>query len=669
MKSLNTITQFLLNDCKLQHFQLWKSVNGEDFKLLYSHSLSDSFIHNPTNLKFAFENGFLFTVVLKKQQLEAHIKGYLSNLIYAYYLEHMLEKETYIRHKMMESIRDISNLNNLDDLLTNILEKALSVINVADMGVLWMYNEEENVLIPKAWAGGPTEDIKNMRMRIGEGIIGTTFKENTSMTLSSITEVLKAACSMTDENLLHLQKSYHFETLQSVISVPIIVDGHTLCVLIIYQNGSAPLLSHQDQKLLESFSDQVSIALTNSRLYHHLKEQNRLLLQRDEIHDTFMKLSLQNKDLKIIANELRRMLNRKITIIDFITTHLYSNPINWHIHTVFPLMQTIFAVETAQFKTVEINNQRKTFYFHPINTVDSIIGMLIIEVNETKLSVLDKIICEQASTVIALEMIRQQSLMDSINQHTNERFNEFLQMRDYAQLCEKGNELGLDLHAYTYVLIIQQPLHTDIHHMNMQVRQLVSDSKKIFQQYISVVFGYQDKIHIVCQLPQPFKETDFASRVQALQKNWHLSNKALLRIAIGTCYQGIENIGKSYAEAEKTLSFLQSRQLNGVMHYQDIGINRLFLHQSNEEMDRFIDDVFLPLQVTQERNYLLEETLLVYMQNNRSISLTAKQLHIHVNTLYQRIKKIEEKLKVSFSNPEDMLRLQLACFLRQSNMA
>ena len=57
------------------------------------------------------------------------------------------------------------------------MEHALSVIQVADFGVLWMYDEKENALLPRAWAGGPSESIQNMRMNIGEGIIGKTYQE------------------------------------------------------------------------------------------------------------------------------------------------------------------------------------------------------------------------------------------------------------------------------------------------------------------------------------------------------------------------------------------------------------------------------------------------------------------------------------------------------------
>ncbi|TVX78549.1 hypothetical protein FQP34_18525 [Peribacillus simplex] len=46
-----------------------------------------------------------------------------------------------------------------------------------------MYEPSLDVLFPKAWTGGPNEEIGKMRMRVGEGIIGKTFKDNKSFIL------------------------------------------------------------------------------------------------------------------------------------------------------------------------------------------------------------------------------------------------------------------------------------------------------------------------------------------------------------------------------------------------------------------------------------------------------------------------------------------------------
>ncbi|MCJ7986000.1 hypothetical protein MUB16_21720 [Priestia sp. OVL9] len=53
----------------------------------------------------------------------------------------------------MKSIKEISLLQDSDYLLTRILENALSVISVADMGVLWMFDSSTQFLLPRAWSG------------------------------------------------------------------------------------------------------------------------------------------------------------------------------------------------------------------------------------------------------------------------------------------------------------------------------------------------------------------------------------------------------------------------------------------------------------------------------------------------------------------------------------
>ncbi|MFC0560648.1 PucR family transcriptional regulator [Halalkalibacter alkalisediminis] len=95
-------------------------------------------------------------------------------------------------------------------------------------------------------------------------------------------------------------------------------------------------------------------------------------------------------------------------------------------------------------------------------------------------------------------------------------------------------------------------------------------------------------------------------------------------------------------------------------------MNRLFLNQSFEEIEQFINEVFSPLWSDHDRSKDLEITLLTYIKNNRSATKTANQLHIHINTLYQRIKKIEDLLKLELNNNEDVLRIQLACHLRET---
>ncbi|MBO0997519.1 helix-turn-helix domain-containing protein [Bacillus sp. SD075] len=678
MDTLMKIKQFLMDDCCLSHFQLWQSLKGLDFSLVLSHHFDKETpapggffnenirtYENFTDIYHHYANHTTIVFRLSKSSvLKIDSMQKLKPIIDLYYLQVMLDREKYIRNKMMDSIRDISLLENLDDLLKKILENALSVIPAADMGVLWMYEPSLDVLFPKAWTGGPNEEIRKMRMKVGEGIIGKTFKDNKSFILTNVEGILSESSNISPDNLFHLYNSVKFDDLKSIISVPIKIEESTLCVLIVYQNGPYPLLTKEDQQLLESFSDQVSIVLRNSRLYQNLKKQNDLLIQRDTIHNSLIKLSLQSKGLQKIANEIKKMINHPLMIVDLTDEQLYSSPSLWKMELPSELIKINTKLQTQSFFTETYNSQ--SLYIHPIIAIDVPIGIMAVEMEEDDLFPLNKMIIEQASSVIALEIIRKQTLVDSFYQKTNDLFNDFIQSGEYNLIRKKAVELRIDHHSYYMAIVIHLHPHADFHFLNMQMHKLIAQIKKKLGIFVSIVFGYGNKVTLVCQFNNYADHDYIKKKLELIHSNWINVHEESLKIGIGTSYPSIDNIAKSYSEADKALSFLISRQLKSIVSYQDIGINHLFIHQPIDDLNSFVNEVFNPLQSDKDGTLDLEQTLLAYMENDRQATQTAKLLHIHVNTLYQRLKRIEEKLQISFSNPEDILKIQLACYLRNS---
>lgn len=53
-------------------------------------------------------------------------------------------------------------------------------------------------------------------------------------------------------------------------------------------------------------------------------------------------------------------------------------------------------------------------------------------------------------------------------------------------------------------------------------------------------------------------------------------------------------------------------------------------------------------------------TLAKYIETNKNHKITANQLHIHPNTLYHRLKKIERTLNIQFDRENDWLNLLVA---------
>jgi sugar diacid utilization regulator len=676
-------------ECLDEHepFQIWVSLRDEPFRMVEHRGALPLFapiaISDVSAAKIAtrpLEDGDEYTEHLFLYPDRCHVvvrrfghyvwpeteQKQLYMILHSVYAECLIERQQYILGKMTESIRSISSLLDLDDLLKKILENAMDVIPTAEMGVLWMYDDTLEALTAHTSVGQISAGTIHMKLKVGEGIIGRTYQDGKPRLYKSLEAALSDAQTMSMENRKYLTSVVDYKTIKSVMSVPITVDGRTECVLIFYQNGDYPLFTDYDLQLLQSFSDQVSIAMTNARLFQSVKSQNQQLVKRDQIHATLMQLSLQNNGPDTIIREMGRMLGLPLVYVDLLEYEWVPNQRTWQKwFTINELERIMSASHSPVYHVFTSSTGEQLFYLYPVVAMNAKLGFIVIKLNH-KLSTTNLLVMEQGSTVLSLEMIRKHSLIDVYYKETNERFNELLLENDSLLLEKKGKELGIDSRNSFMVIIFECTALANHQVMDMQIHRLVTAMKQKFAARTPVLFGFRNKVTIVREMPSQKNHADTYELCLQFIREWEHNGGAPLRAGAGSCYEGLHLLAKSYREADRALSHLASVKSTGIISYSDIGVNRLFIHHSKEEMESFVDEIFTPLR-TPEGNRL-EETLLVYMASNRSAIRSVERLHIHMNTLYQRLHKIEELLDLSLENPEHMLRLQLACYLRESSM-
>ncbi|UQZ82970.1 Purine catabolism regulatory protein [Paenibacillus konkukensis] len=680
MEALNTVIENITRILPEDSCQLWFSLGGEPFRLLHSKggeaespplgipSETEGAIEERSDGEvletwFTYPNrGCLVFRRFRPVSLTELDRSRLFITVYPYYAELMIERQQYIMLKMAESTRAITSILELDDLLMQILNNAMAVIPSTDMGVLWMYDEKLGALTARTSVGQLSEGTRLMRMRIGEGIIGMTYQDGKPRLYTNQQDILKDSASISEQNMAYLMGSYNFTNTRSIISVPIAVEGQTECVLIVYQNGAYPLLTEYDLKLLLGFADQVSIAITNARLFQNVSRQNRTLVKRDEIHATLMKLTLQNKGADFIVSELGRMIGLPIVFVDLLEAEYYPKRQRWRNRFQIDELEKRFgSIRSPLYDTLESDGGKQLHYVYPIVAMNACLGFLLVEL-QTELTTIGQLVLEQGSAVLALEMVRKQSLSDFYYKKTNELFNELLLQKDAGILRKKGEELGLQDGQLLTVVILELASVTDMQLMNIQVHRLVGTAKRKLGHRAPVVFGFRNKVTLLMELPASGAPGDALEACRRMIQEWGKAGGSALRGGAGSGYVGLTAVAKSYNEADKALSYMASKHRTGLLSYSEIGINRLFIHQPEEELHTFIYEVFGPLR--SQEGSRLEETLLAYMACNRAAGQTAERLHIHINTLYQRLRKIEELLGLSFDEPEHMLKLQLACYLR-----
>lgn len=580
---------------------------------------------------------------------------------------------------LMDSMHSISSSLDLNEVLENIIRHALHVIPAADAGYLMLYHAESGKLIPKAPVGF-NEAIYDFQVNVGESITGVVFESGQGRIFNSHDELHQAMITrnISSENLdLIYRSSAHTE---GAICVPVSFGEKRIGVMIIHQWKIKKKLTKGDLTLLQGFAGQAGIAIENAQrhteikgklkeitvLSKQLKEKNIELQKRQEVHETLTTLSMKNKGINILVDRLESMMKNKIAFFNGLENTFYAPDKKESSHFSVFEIKMLFS-KKRQAGRIKITIQSETvYYLYPIYNGTVFLGCLMVLVNE-QLSKSDQITLEQGGSVLALELVKQQADTKIYHRRIYEQFHELLAYKNPTELIQQGRVMGLSTEAYWMVAILEIPRFAiDLAYVDIEIHLLVARIKNILGPKEKPLYGFYNKIFLLISLSKADKVHDIHEKLQLIRKERRWGESPLFRAGLSNVYRGIDSIGKCYEEANKTLEYLANRNSTEIIHYDDIGLNRLFLNQSTKEIEQFVDEIFTPLSDGRQKE--LTHTLLTYIEFNRSAAKTAENLHIHVNTLYQRLTKIENLLTIDFNDSEDALKVQLACHLKKSQM-
>ena len=144
-----------------------------------------------------------------------------------------------------------------------------------------------------------------------------------------------------------------------------------------------------------------------------------------------------------------------------------------------------------------------------------------------------------------------------------------------------------------------------------------------------------------------------------------LNTEALIsvKIACGTPCGHLTQLTTSYQQALTALNIGKRFHLEqSVFFYDELGIDRLVYHLPDHVCNDFLNEVWknnVPDKLDSELVTLIN----CFLQNNLNIAETARQLHMHRNTLIYRIEKIESSTDLDIRNFEDAMTLKLALMI------
>lgn len=648
----------VMNPAKMDPPNL-RNVRGEDIQ-----TFSEG---DEQKVQFTYADDYrVFLVFTENRKVGEDDLALLFDFFYKGYAEFIDVTGRIKLAKIVDSISYTTASLNLEQVFSNILIHTLEVITNADYGTLWLYDETKKKIVCKASEGYRYEEIRHMEFEVGEGPVGHAFEAGTPVLIKDPSDLKYGEVKyISEENKQRWgRRAEDITNIRSVIAYPIVVEERIECVMYLGQMHSEYVLTDRDLWLLQIFATQVGIAIRNAKQFANIRELNDALMQRDAIHATLTDLSVRNMGTEKMVEELSRMAGQPLMFVDLLTNEMVPAMSMLPIGISFSHLLGIIQRE-SHAKRIELHTLEGDVLY-PIRSGSVVLGCLIAKSPQT-LTRLGEVALEQGSSVLALERVQKQNVLAFYYKNQQDLFDELLHTHDPELLNEKAEALGIRDSKGFAVAMLQVTGCSDPQELEAHIFRIIAELRSAAGALVQTVFGWQNKVILLAGVTGAVELGFFERQLdEMLVYRADGRHDYALHGGIGSMIHSYSEIERSYREAEIALTNPLAGKFNHkLVRYTDIGISRLFTSRNTEEVSKFLTDIFNPLSEIDRSGGMLEQTLLVYFEKNRSAGEAAETLHIHINTLYQRLKKIEEVLGLSLKNADDALQLQLACYLRQ----
>jgi signal transduction histidine kinase/GAF domain-containing protein len=209
-----------------------------------------------------------------------------------------------------EASRTMTSSLDLEQILTTVMEKTALVLKT-EAGSVLLLDEESNELVFEAVVGPQAEEVKGLRVPLGQGIAGWVVREGQPLLVPDVREDPRFYSG--------IDGASGFVT-RSVLAVPLKVKGRLIGVIEAV-NKNAGDFSQTDVELLSSMSQSAAIAIENAQLYEAIEEYSRTLEK---------KVALRTRNLAEEKSKLDAILHNiadGLLVVDTEDRLILANPV------------------------------------------------------------------------------------------------------------------------------------------------------------------------------------------------------------------------------------------------------------------------------------------------------------------------------------------------------
>ena len=545
---------------------------------------------------------------------------------------------------LYETARDLTAIRDLDSVLAAIVRRARQLLH-ADMTYLSLNDEREGASYMKVTDGALTPEFRTLRLPLGTGLLGLVAQSGAPY----FTEDYQA-----DARFLHrdyIDSAVDGEHIRAILGVPLTVEGTVIGALLAVHRRVRPF-PPGEVALLTSFAAHAAVALENARLFEQARdalaaadEASAALLSRTRAtesaahaHDLLTDVLLHGGGVVEVAEVLAEVLDGTLTVYDE-ERRLLAGPGPADPAVAVPDLEAVVDRARSSGRCV----QTGAAWVSVAAAGEDHLGTLVLR-TEGSMDLPERRTLERGALVTALVLLFGRTEAEAESRVRGELLADLVAGRpglDPQRLGERARRQGTDLEAPLALVVADVPGEA------VTPRAVAALAREL-QGLGGTLQG-----HVVVLAPgEP------APLGEAVQARFEGATVGVARSA-----GGVVAVAEAYREARQTLvALLRLGRTGEVSDPSGLGLARLLLGGNGPaELAEFIEATLGPvLAYDRERETRLVETLDAWFAAGSGLRETAEQLHIHPNTVTQRLDRVGLLLGEAWREPRRRLDLQLA---------
>ncbi len=552
---------------------------------------------------------------------------------------------------LYETAGDLAALTDVDAVLEAIVRRARQLLH-SDVGYLSLNDDERGDTYMRVTDGISSPAFRAVRLPMGAGLGGLVAQTATPYSTPDY---------FADERFDHTAEIDHAvadEELTSILGVPLLLGRQVIGVLYAANRSVRPF-SREEVALLVSLAAHAAIAIDNARLLAEtqlalteleaaselLKSHTASVERAADAHDRLAGLVLHGGGVADVAREVREVLGGELLVLDPDQGVLASTE-----EAVPPSGPEKDAATRALAVSRTLDDVGVCAT--PVIAGDDHLGALLLR-REDPLDEADRRILERAALVTALLLLFRRSVAEAEGRVRGELLEDLLSGadRDPDAIRERARLLGADLDKSHAVVVAA------IDGDRARARQAAAHLASVNHGFSAVHEG-----RLVLILPD--HEPTAAARL--VERDLRQATGRPLTAGAAGPADGPGAIVAAHAQAARCLQTLLALGRHGeVACAQDLGFVGLLLGDP-QDIRPFVRSVLGEvLDYDARRHTTLVETLEAYFRNGSNLTRTGTDLHVHVNTVTQRLERVTSLLGESWQEPERQLEVQLALRLNR----